>query len=166
MPNGRLWERAQSVPLEVAENILPGFNISFDTKVPKEMQHELRSFVRYMESHYRIPITLWVDFEYRHYLVNRDGKRVGYQFYWADFVSYPVFKNLDDIPMIRLPVRTEHSALESILFSFLQAITDYYAWLCGVKPEDVNDLDEKDAEAVLETYLNACDAGEWHFIGC
>ena len=164
MTGERVWRRAQSVELKVADTIESGISIGFDRKIPVEMQHELRSFVRWLETNYRFPITLWVDFEFKHYLVSWEGKRVGYLFYWADFVSYPVFQNFDDIPMIRLPVRTERSSVEEILFSFLEAVTDYYAWLCN-GPVVINDLDEKDAEAVLEAYMDAKDSGEWSFIG-
>ena len=165
MSGERVWKRAQSVRLEVADTIEPVISVCFDRKIPIEMKHELRSFVRYIETNYRIPITLYVDFEYKHYLVSREGKRVGYLFYWSDFVSYPVFQNFDDIPVIRLPVRTERSSVEDILFSFLEAMTDYYEWICNEPVAGAHDLDEKDAEAVLEKYLEARDSGEWNFIG-
>ena len=116
--------RAQTVELKVSENILPEFNIGFDKRIPTDVEQELRSFVTWVENNYRIPITLWVDFEYNHYLISRSGKRVGYLFYWADFSSYPTFSNCEDIPEIRLPVRTEHSTMEEILTSFIEAITD------------------------------------------
>ena len=87
-----------------------------------------------VESNYRIPVTLWVDFEYNHYLISRSGKRVGYLFYWADFSTYPMFDNAEDIPQIRLPVRTEHSTIEEILASFIEAITDYYRINLGNNP--------------------------------
>ncbi len=164
MTGERVWKRAQSVRLDVADTIEPGISVCFDKKIPKETQHELRSFVRWIETNYHIPITLWVDFEYRHYLVTREGKRVGYLFYWADFENYPKFDDPNDVPMIRLPVRTERSTVEEILFSFLEAMTDYYAWICN-EPIRITDLDEKDAEAVLDAYLDARDSGEWHFIG-
>lgn len=147
-----VWKKAQIVELQVSKNILPEFSIGFDKRIPTEVEHELRSFVTWIENNYRIPITLWVDFEYNHYLLSRSGKRVGYLFYWADFSSYPMFDNEDDIPQIRIPVRTEHSAMEEILTSFIEAITDYYAWICnemyeGYKPN------EDDVKEILQTYL-------------
>ena len=147
-----VWKKAQTVELNVSENILSEFNIGFDKRIPVAVEQELRSFVTWMENNYRIPITLWVDFEYNHYLVSRSGKRVGYLFYWADFSSYPVFNNTDDIPQIRLPVRTEHSTIEEILASFLEAITNYYAWLCNEIYEGYTP-NEDDVEEVLQAYL-------------
>ena len=105
-----------------------------------------------MENNYRIPITLWVDFEYNHYLISRSGKRVGYLFYWADFSSYPTFSRCEDIPEIRLPVRTEHSTIEEILTSFIEAITDYYAWLCNEIYEGYTP-NEDEVEEILQAYL-------------
>lgn len=120
----------------------------------KKLKKELRSFVSWVESNYRIPVTLYVDFEYYHYLVNRNGKRVGYQFYWSDFSSCPVFENEEDIPQIRLPVRTEHSTIEEILTSFIEAITDYYAWLCNEISEE-NEPNENEVEEILQSYLKS-----------
>lgn len=148
-----VWIKAQSLELSVSENILPEFNIGFDKRIPKEIEQELRSFVTWIEQNYRIPITLWVDFEYNHYLISRNGKRVGYLFYWADFSTYPAFYNIDDIPQIRLPVRTEHSTVEEILASFIEAITNYYAWLCNEIYEGYTP-NENDVEEILQTYLH------------
>lgn len=152
MTKNSIWEKAQTLKLQVSENILPGFDIGFDKRIPKEIEKELRSFVSWVESNYCIPITLYVDFEYNHYLVNRDGKRVGYQFYWSDFSSYPMFDNEDDIPQICLPVRTEHSTIEEILTSFIEAITDYYAWLCNEISNEY-ETNENAVEEILQLYL-------------
>ena len=150
-----VWIKAQTLELKVSENISPEFNIGFDKRISKEVEQELRSFVTWMERNYRIPITLWVDFEYNHYLITRSGKRVGYLFYWSDFSSYPVFDNVEDIPQIRLPVRTEHSTIEEILTSFIEAITDYYAWLCNELYEE-DTSNEDDVEEILQAYLHSC----------
>lgn len=108
MAENNVWRKAQSLQWKVSEHITPGFDIGFDQQIPADTQNELRLFVKWVEQDYRIPITLWVDFEYKHYWVRRDGKRVGYLFYWSDISSYPVFDCKEDIPVIRLPVRTEH----------------------------------------------------------
>lgn len=155
MTENSVWYKAQVLQLQVPPHILPEFNIGFDKRIPKDVENELRTFVSWVERNYRIPITLWVDFEYKHYLVSRNGKRVGYLFYWADFISYPAFDNQEDIPEIRLPVRTEHSTIEEILTSFIEAIFQYYAWLCneissGYTPDD------EDVEEILQSYLSAC----------
>ena len=155
MTENSVWYKAQVLQLQVPPHILPEFNIGFDKRIPKDVENELRTFVSWVERNYRIPITLWVDFEYKHYLVSRNGKHVGYLFYWADFISYPAFDNQEDIPEIRLPVRTEHSTIEEILTSFIEAIFQYYAWLCneissGYTPDD------EDVEEILQSYLSAC----------
>lgn len=154
MTENNIWMKAQKVKLQVSEDILPGFNIGFDKRIPDEMKNELRSFVNWIEDNYVIPITLWVDFEYKHYLISQDGMRVGYLFYWSDFSSYPVFENKEDIPEIRLPVRTEHSTLEEILTSFIEAVYDYYAWICNELNESF--IPEEDVvEEILQKYLSA-----------
>ena len=152
MKQNSVWLKAQTLKLQVSENILPGFDIGFDKRIPKDIEEELRSFVKWVENNYHIPITLWVDFEYKHYLIKRDGKRVGYIFYWEDFATYPVFNNKENIPQIRLPVRTEYSTIEEILSSFIEAITDYYAWLCNEISESYK-INENDVEEILQAYL-------------
>ena len=152
MNQNSVWLKAQTLKLQISENILPEFDIGFDKRIPKDVEEELRSFVKWVENNYHFPITLWVDFEYNHYLISSDGRRVGYLFYWVDFPTYPIFDNKDDIPQIRLPVRTEHSTIEEILTSFIEAITDYYAWLCNEISEGYN-INENDVEEILQAYL-------------
>ena len=154
MTESSVWNKAKTLELKVSENIRAEFNIGFDKRIPKDVEQELHSFITWIENNYPIPITLWVDFEYKHYLISRKGKRVGYLFYWVDFYSYPVFNNIEDIPEIHLPVRTEHSTIEEILTSFIEAISEYYAWIC-------NDLNaeyipnEDDVEEILQLYLSS-----------
>ena len=151
MNENSVWKKAQIVELDISKNIVPGFDIGFDKRISDDIEKEMRSFVKWMEDNYRIPVTLWVDFEYSHYLIRRDGKRVGYLFYWADFSSYPVFENKNDIPQIRLPVRTEYSSIKEILTSFIEAITDYYAWICN--EIEIYEQNENDVEEILQAYL-------------
>ena len=148
----RIWEKARTVQLQVADGILPEFDIGFDKQIPQAVQDELRAFVKWVEGNYPIPVTLWVDFEYRHYLVSRDGRRAGFLFYWADFADYPVFDDPEDIPILRLPVRTERSTMEEILASFIQGISHYFAWICNENREDVIP-DDQEVEEILQSYL-------------
>jgi hypothetical protein len=77
---------------------------------------------------------------------------MGYLFYWSDVPTYPVFDRKDDIPQIRLPVRTEHSTLEDILTSLTEAVTDYYAWLCG-EIDERYETNEDDVREIVHAYL-------------
>lgn len=152
MRENHLWNKAKTIEIQTGPDIAGAFSIGFDSKIPEETKNALIDFVYWVEDHFPLPVTLWVDFKYNHYLITRTGKRVGYKFYWADFKNYPVFDNPDDIPVIELPVRTEHSTVEEILTSFIDAISDYYAWLtntitCGYTA----DIDE--TEEVLQAYL-------------
>ena len=146
-----IWEKAQTVQLKVSDNIQPGFSIGFDKQIEPETKAELRAFVSWVESKYRQPVTLWVDFEYRHYLISRDSRRVGYLFYWSDFTDYPIVADPDDIPIIRLPVRKEHSSIKEILGSFIEAISYYYAWICN----EIQDYQQiyDDVDMILQDYL-------------
>ena len=150
-----LWLRAAKAQLQTSLEIVGGFDVGFDSKIPEQTKDALMKFVYWVEDHFCLPITLWVDFKYNHYLRSNDGGRVGYRFYWVDFVSYPIFENPDDIPVIELPVRMEHQSLEDVLTLFIEAISHYFIWLmndpvrgCTVTAEEV--------EEVLQAYLRGC----------
>jgi len=85
-------------------------------------------------------------------LVTRAKKRVGYRFYWVDFDTYPVFEKEADIPVIELPVRTEHSTMEEILASFIEAISCYFAWITN-QMEEGYQPDLEQVEEILQAYL-------------
>ena len=155
MHNDHLWNKAKQVQIQTSPEIVGGFDVGFDAQIPEETKDALMQFVYWAEDHFHFPVTLWVDFKYNHYLVLRNKKRVGYKFYWADFKNYPVFDNPDDIPVIELAVRTERWSMEEILTSFIEAITDYYAWLTNVMTEGY-EPDECEVEAVLQAYLREC----------
>ncbi len=152
MRENHLWNRAKNLEIQTGPDIAGNFDIGFDTKISEETREELRRFVHWVEDHFYLPVTLWVDFKYNHYLIDRNGKRVGYRFYWADFTTYPVFDNPNDLPVIELPVRTEHWTIEEILASFIEAISLYYAWLTNTIADDP-ELDENETEEVLQAYL-------------
>lgn len=151
MKDTHLWNKAKELPIQTGPDIVGGFNIGFDSKISEETKDALMRFVYWVEDHFALPVTLWVDFKYNHYLVTADKQRVGYKFYWADFSTFPFFENEDDIPVIELPVRTEYSTLEEILGSFIEAISAYYIWLGNIERE----IDPAEVEAVLQAYLEA-----------
>ena len=110
-------------------------------------------FVYWVEDNFSLPVTLWVDFKYNHYLMTRDKRQVGYLFYWADFSTWPVFENPDDIPVIELPVRTEKWGIKSILGSFIEAISEYYIWLSKGDPQAENP-DDALVDEILRRYFD------------
>ena len=154
MKSENFWEKSKEIHIKTSADIVGNFNIGFDDGIPEETKDALIRFVYWVEDHYHLPVTLWVDFKYRHYLIDRNKKRVGYKFYWVDFANYPEFENADDIPVIELPVRTERWTMEEILASFTEAITHYFAWLANAHHEDFAP-DEGLVESVLQSYLKA-----------
>jgi len=152
-----IWEQAKELKIRTSQEIVGNFSIGFDPQIPEETKDALIRFVYWVEDNYALPVTLWVDFKYRHYLLSRDKRRVGYRFYWADFTTFPVFEREADIPVLELPVRTEHWTMEEILASFIEGITRYYVWLshgdvAAWKP------DEALTEEILQAYLVSCKA--------
>jgi hypothetical protein len=143
-----LWENANNLPIQVGPEITGSFDVGFDEKIPEETKDALMRFIYWVEDHYTLPVTLWVDFKFNHYLMTRDKRRVGYRFYWADFTTWPAFENPDDIPVIELPVRTEKWSIRSVLGSFIQAISMYYIWL-----SNGNTHEEEPEDALVDEIL-------------
>lgn len=152
MHKDHLWNRAKEFQIKTGPEIVGGFDIGFDSKIPEETKDALMQFVYWVEDHFSLPVTLWVDFKYNHYLMDRNGRRVGYRFYWADFKNNPYFDDPDDIPVIELPVRTERWEIEDILRSFIEAISLYYIWL-GNAITGSACPDAAETEAILQAYL-------------
>lgn len=147
-----LWEQAKQVHIQTSQDITGGFSIGFDDRIPEETKDALMRFVYWVEDNYSLPVTLWVDFKYNHYLLDKYKKQAGFRFYWVDFSSYPVFEKEKDIPVIELPVRTEHWTTEEILASFTEAITYYFAWLTN-QISDAFLPDPQEVEGILQAYL-------------
>ena len=145
------WEEASALAIQTGADIVGGFDVGFDREIPEVTKDALMDFVYWVEDRYGLPVTLWVDFKYRHYLVDRNKKRVGFKFYWADFNTFPVFENFDDLPVIELAVRTERSSMDEILRSFIEAVTCYFAWLSRM---DMHTFRPEEAltEAILRAY--------------
>ena len=148
-----LWEKAKDISIQTGQDIVGGFDVGFDHQIPGQIRDELMRFVYWVEDHYDLPVTLWVDFKYNHYLLTQDKRRVGYKFYWTQFNTWPVFDNYDDLPVIELPVRTEHRQMTDILKSFIEAISQYFMWLSRQTPTGYG-ANLALVEEILTTYLN------------
>ena len=147
MKTSDLWEKSKHLKMQVSGDIAQGFSLGFDDRIPEQTRNALISFAYWVEDNYAMPITLWVDFKYNTYLLNRERKRVGYRFWCVDFKTYPYFDNPDDIPVIELPVRSKDA--EKILLFFIEAITRYFAWMANESFADDPDF----KKSVLERYL-------------
>lgn len=151
MTENHLWNRAKTLEIQTGPEIVGGFSLGFDDRIPEETRAELTRFAYWVEDHFAVPVTLWVDFKYNHYLIDRNGKRAGYRFWWADWENYPLMEKEADIPVIELAVRTEHSDLKAVLRSFAEAISLYDVWLSGGNPGNCEPAQEE-TDAVLKAY--------------
>lgn len=153
MLENHLWNRAKMLEIRTGPEIVGGFSLGFDRRIPEEIREELTRFVYWVEDHFSVPVTLWVDFKYNHYLIDRNSKRAGYLFYWVDWNTFPVMEREEDIPVIELPVCTEHWTIRDILASFVEAITLYFVWLSGKNPDDY-EPEDSEVNAVLDAYFS------------
>ena len=149
----RFWENAKLLSIQTGPEIVGGFDVGFDCKIPDNIKDALMDFAYWVEDSYAMPITLWVDFQYKHYLVGSDKKRTAYRFYWAAYKTLTSFENFDDIPVIELAVRCEKQTVDDLLSSFAEALTCYFAWLSGL---DMNTFKpaKTQTEEILQLYYN------------
>lgn len=148
-----LWEHAKSIHVETGCEIVGGFDAGFDSRIPEATQAELMRFAYWVEDHCALPVTLWIDFRYRHYLLSAEKKRVAYRFYWVDYESLASFDSFDDIPVIELAARCEKQTMDEILIAFAEAVTCYFAWLSGLDMHTFRP-DKALAEEILAAYKN------------
>ena len=149
-----LWEKAKSVSVRTGSEIVGGFDVGFDGKIAEETKDALMRFLYWVEDHYSLPITLWVDFKYKHYLIDDDKKRAYYRFYWVEYESLAAFDRFDDIPVIELAARCEHRALDAVLSALIEGISHYFAWLCGMNMKAFRP-DKMLTEEILSRYKNS-----------
>ena len=148
---GNLWERAKELSVQTGSEIVGGFDVGIDQRIGEDVADALMGFVYWVEDHFSVPVTLWVDLKYNHYLIDPEGKRTGYRFYWVDYESLDQFDNFDDIPVIELAARSEKQTVDRIITAFIEAVSCYFAWLSGM---DMNSFrpDKKLTEEILAAY--------------
>lgn len=148
---GNLWERAKELSIQTGSEIVGGFDVGIDERIGEDIADAVMKFLYWVEDHYAVPVTLWVDLKYNHYLIDREGKRTGYRFYWVDYESLDQFDNFDDIPVIELAARCEKQTGEQVLKMLTEAVSCYFAWLSGM---DMNSFrpDKKLTEEILAAY--------------
>lgn len=147
----KIWNQIKDINIVLSSNLKNEFTCKFDSKVPEEMKAKLLQFVGWVEKTYGLKTPVYVQFEQKNYVLTEDRERVGYLFYWADFDNYPNFDDEEDIPVIVLPVKDEQWTYDEIIGSFVEALTDYYAWCLNII-EDY-ELDEEEVEEIAESYL-------------
>ena len=148
-----LWEKAKQLSIQTGSEIVGGFDVGIDQRIGEDVADALMGFVYWVEDHFSVPVTLWVDFKYNHYLIDREGKRTGYRFYWVDYESLDQFDNFDDIPVIELAARSEKQTADQILTAFIEAVSCYFAWLSGMDMDRFQP-DQELTEEILAAYKN------------
>ena len=154
-----IWNQAKELNIQTSADITGGFSISFDSKIDEATRDLLMDFAYWAEDNYHMPVTLWVDFKYRHYLLDDNRKPVPYRFYSVPFCTFPVFDNWDDLPVIHLAARRERRTGEEIILAFIRAVTEYYRWLSGTA--GCHD-DENLVRAIYWQYQESYAGGDRH----
>lgn len=148
-----LWKKAKQLSIQTGSEIVGGFDVGIDERIGEDIADALMGFVYWVEDHFSVPVTLWVDLKYNHYLIDPEGKRTGYRFYWVDYESLDQFDNFDDIPVIELAARSEKQTVDRILTAFIEAVSCYFAWLSGMDMDRFQP-DQELTEEILAAYKN------------
>lgn len=143
---GNLWALVKNRDWPVVPGVRREIDFGFDREIGEEYRERFRDFIAWTEAHFVFPVTLWIDFRYRHYLVNREHRRMGYIIYFKPDACPEMLTDEDDMPVADIPVRREHWLFDEILYSLIECITEYDLWLLDRQAESVNDH----ADDVLE----------------
>ena len=73
-----LWEEARQVSVQTGADIVGGFDVGFHPDVPEETKDALMQFVYWVEDNYALPVTLWVDFQQKHYLMQNKKRKASF----------------------------------------------------------------------------------------
>lgn len=154
---GNLWALVKNRDWPVVPGVRREIDFGFDREIGEEYRERFRDFIAWAEAHFVFPVTLWIDFRYRHYLVNREHRRMGYIIYFKPDVRPEELSDEDDMPVADIPVRREHWLFDEILYSLIECITEYYLWLLDRQAESVNDHADDVLEilSLYKAYLGA-----------
>ena len=94
-----------------------------------------------------------MNFEIKNYLLGRDKKQKGYLFYWNGAFDHLDLKAPNNWPVIRLPIKETYWSYRSIIGSFIEAISNYYAWLLNCDME-LFTPDEQEVNEILSKYFD------------
>lgn len=142
-----LWAQVKYRDWPVVPGVRREIDFGFDREIDEEYRERFRDFFAWAEANFVFPVTLWIDLKHRHYLVNRERRRMGYIIYFKPDARPENLTDEDDMPVAYVPVRRERWHFDEILYSLIECITEYYLWLLDRQCESVNDH----ADDVLET---------------
>jgi len=146
-----VWQQVKMKDWPVHPGMRREIDFGFDREIPEEDRERYRTFFAWAEEHFVFPITLWIDLRYRHYLLSREKKHVGYNIYFNPDIPLQDVTDAADIPVADVPVRREKWYFDEIMYSLIECITEYHLCLLGRGDEDINDY-AADTQEILDLY--------------
>lgn len=131
-----VWKEAKKVNINITFDCVCEFKFELDENINKIVKKELANFMDFIESTYPLKTPIIVSFYNRDKLIDRNGKKVGFIFYWSDFKNYPNIYTEDDLPIIELPVNNDKWSMDEIITSFIEALTMYWAWCLNIMSDE------------------------------
>ena len=131
-----VWKEAKKVNINITFDCVCEFEFELDENINKIVKKELANFMDFIESTYPLKTPIIVSFYNRDKLIDRNGKKVGFIFYWSDFKNYPNIYTEDDLPIIELPVNNDKWSMDEIITSFIEALTMYWAWCLNIMSDE------------------------------
>lgn len=131
-----VWKKAKKVNINITFDCVYEFDFELDENINKIVKKELANFMDFIESTYPLKTPIIVSFYNRDKLIDQNGKKVGFIFYWSDFKNYPNIYTEDDLPIIELPVNNDKWSMDEIITSFIEALTMYWAWCLNIMSDE------------------------------
>jgi hypothetical protein len=106
-----VWQQVKQRDWPVHPGMRREIDFGFDREIPEDDRERYRTFFAWAEAHFVFPITLWVDLRYRHYLLSRERKPVGYNIYFNPDIPLQDVTDEEDIPDALYRLRTVYPYL-------------------------------------------------------
>ena len=147
-----ILEEAKFKNIELGKECEVGFDVYYDEDIPDSTRMELDNFLNFFEEKYPLKTKFFIDFLNEDYVLGEDDTEQGYLFNWINFENYPKFDNDEDAPVLKVPAKLGEWEMVDILWSLVQGLTNYYAWVCDKLDTDYALSDDEIEELLNDFY--------------
>lgn len=147
-----ILEEAKQKEIKLGKECEVGFDVYYDDDIPDNTRMELDNFLNFFEEKYPLKTKFFIDFLNEDYVLGEDDTEQGYLFNWINFEKYPEFNDDENAPVLKVPAKLGTWEMVDILWSLVQGLVNYYAWVCNKLDTDYYLSDDEIEEILNEFY--------------
>ena len=147
-----ILDQTKYVNIELGKECEVGFDVYYEDDVPDNTRMVLDNFLNFFEEKYPLKTKFFIDFTNEDSVTGEDGSEQGYLFNWTNFSNYPKFEDDEEAPILTVPVKLGNWEITDILWSLVQGLVHYYAWICNRLDTDYSLTDKEIENIIVEFY--------------